>query len=144
MSKSKKDYFNYNVSELIDLMSNLQIKETKLNKMYYTKELSKVSKDINLILKKKKIKINAKIIRKIIFIGISNLLVWEYKDMMLSNKKKYNKILKKALEINSIRNSATNSLMIDFKENETIKKRNVDFTKKDLNWVKYLKKKINE
>ena len=144
MSKSKKDYFNYNVSELIDLMSNLQIKETKLNKMYYTKELGKVSKDINLILKKKKIKINAKIIRKIIFIGISNLLVWEYKDIMLRNKKNYNKILKKALEINSIRNSTTNSLMIDFKENETIKKRNVDFTKKDLNWVKYLKKKINE
>lgn len=63
---------------------------------------------------------------------------------MLRNKKHYNKILKKALEINSIRNSTTNSLMIDFKENETIKKRNVDFTKKDLNWVKYLKKKINE
>ena len=63
---------------------------------------------------------------------------------MLSNKKKYNKILKKALEINSIRNSITNSLMIDLKENQIIKKRNVDFTKKDLNWVKYLKKKINE
>ena len=42
------------MSELIDLMSNLQIKETKLNKLYYTKELGKVSKDINLILKKKK------------------------------------------------------------------------------------------
>ncbi|MDA7442176.1 hypothetical protein N8743_02020 [Candidatus Pelagibacter ubique] len=125
-------------------MSNLQIKETKLNKIYYTKELDKVSKDINLILNKKKIRINAKIIRKIIFIGISNLLVWEYKDIMLNNKKQYSRILKKALEINSVRNSITNSLMLDFKENEVIKKRNVDFTKKDLNWVKYLKKKINE
>ena len=73
MSKNKKEYFNYNTSELIDLMSNLQIKENKLNKIYYTKELDKVSKDINLILNKKKIRINAKIIRKIIFIGISNL-----------------------------------------------------------------------
>lgn len=144
MSKNKKEYFNYNTSELIDLMSNLQIKETKLNKIYYTKELGKVSKDINLILSKKKIRINAKIIRKIIFIGISNLLVWEYKDMMLNNKKQYSRILKKALEINSVRNSITNSLMLDLKENEVIKKRNVDFTKKDLNWVKYLKKKINE
>ena len=144
MSKNKKEYFNYNTSELIDLMSNLQIKETKLNKIYYTKELDKVSKDINLILNKKKIRINAKIIRKIIFIGISNLLVWEYKDIMLNNKKQYSRILKKALEINSVRNSITNSLMLDFKENEVIKKRNVDFTKKDLNWVKYLKKKINE
>jgi hypothetical protein len=144
LSKNKKEYFNYNTSELIDLMSNLQIKETKLNKIYYTKELDKVSKDINLILNKKKIRINAKIIRKIIFIGISNLLVWEYKDIMLNNKKQYSRILKKALEINSVRNSITNSLMLDFKENEVIKKRNVDFTKKDLNWVKYLKKKINE
>jgi hypothetical protein len=42
----KKEYFNYNASELIDLMSNLQIKETKLKKIYYTKELDKVSKDI--------------------------------------------------------------------------------------------------
>ena len=93
MSKNKKEYFNYNVSELIDLMSNLQIKETKLKKIYYTKELTKISKDIDLILNKKKIKISAKIIRKIIFIGISNLLVWEYKDMMLNDKKHYNKIL---------------------------------------------------
>lgn len=144
MSKNKKEYFNYNVSELIDLMSNLQIKETKLKKIYYTKELTKISKDIDLILNKKKIKISAKIIRKIIFIGISNLLVWEYKDMMLNDKKHYNKILKKALEINTIRNSITNSLMLDFKENEIIKKRVVDFTKKELNWVKYLKKKIND
>ena len=144
MSKNKKEYFNYNVSELIDLMSNLQIKETKLKKIYYTKKLSKISKDIDLILNKKKIKISAKIIRKIIFIGISNLLVWEYKDMMLNDKKHYNKILKKALEINSIRNSITNSLMLDFKENEITKKRVVDFMKKEIDWIKYIKKKIND
>ena len=54
MSKNKKEYFNYNLSELIDLMSNLQIKETKLKKIYYTKKLSEISKDIDLILKKKK------------------------------------------------------------------------------------------
>lgn len=144
MSKNKKEYFNYNVSELIDLMSNLQIKETKLKKIYYTKELTKISKDIDLILNKKKIKISAKIIRKIIFIGISNLLVWEYKDIMLNDKKHYNKILKKALEINSIRNSITNSLMLDFKENEITKKRVVDFMKKEIDWIKYIKKKIND
>ena len=144
MSKNKKEYFNYNVSELIDLMSNLQIKETKLKKIYYTKELTKISKDIDLILNKKKIKISAKIIRKIIFIGISNLLVWEYKDMMLNDKKHYNKILKKALEINTIRNSITNSLMLDFKENEITKKRVVDFMKKEIDWIKYIKKKIND
>ena len=48
-----KDFYNLNISELIDLLSNLQIKETKLKKDYYTKEISKVSKDIDILLKKK-------------------------------------------------------------------------------------------
>ena len=60
-----KDFYNLNISELIDLLSNLQIKETKLKKVYYTKEISKVSKDIDILLKNKT-KISAKIIRKII------------------------------------------------------------------------------
>ena len=102
-----KDFYNLNISELIDLLSNLQIKETKLKKDYYTKEISKVSKDIDILLKKNKTKISAKIIRKIIFVSLSNLIVWEAKDQMISDKKNYYKILKKhykstQLEIQSL------------------------------------------
>jgi len=86
LSKIKKEYFGFNITELIDLMSNLQIKETKFSNSEYTKELTRLSKDIDLLLSKKKVKINAKIIRKIIFISVSNLLVWEFKDDMLKKK----------------------------------------------------------
>ena len=144
MSKSKKEYYNFNTSELIDLLSNLQIKETKFLKSSYTKELKKVLNDIDLILKNKKIKVSGKILRKIIFIGMSNLLVWEYKDDMLTDKKNYDNILKKALRLNSIRNNTTNSLMKDFKEFNLTKKRITEFTKKDLKWVSFLKNKIDK
>ncbi len=144
MSKIKKEYYNFNASELIDLLSNLQIKETKFVKSTYTKELKKVLADIDLILKDKKIKLSGKILRKIIFVGISNLLVWEFKDMMLKDKKNYNSILKNALRINSIRNNTTNSLMKDFKEFNLTKKRITEFTKNDLKWVSFLKKKLDE
>tara|TARA_B100001057_G_scaffold498925_1_gene607679 strand:+ start:9747 stop:10181 length:435 start_codon:yes stop_codon:yes gene_type:complete len=144
LSKIKKEYYNFNASELIDLLSNLQIKETKFVKSTYTKELKKVLADIDLILKDKKIKLSGKILRKIIFVGISNLLVWEFKDMMLKDKKNYNSILKNALRINSIRNNTTNSLMKDFKEFNLTKKRITEFTKNDLKWVSFLKKKLDE
>jgi hypothetical protein len=126
------------------LLSNLQIKETKFLTSSYTKELKKVLNDIDLILKNKKIKVSGKILRKIIFIGMSNLLVWEYKDDMLTDKKNYDNILKKALRLNSIRNNTTNSLMKDFKEFNLTKKRITEFTKKDLKWVSFLKNKIDK
>ena len=34
-------------------------------------------------------------IRKIILVGTINLLVWELKDNMLNNKRKYNSLLRK-------------------------------------------------
>ena len=137
-----KDFYNLNISELIDLLSNLQIKETKLKKDYYTKEISKVSKDIDILLKKNKTKISAKIIRKIIFVSLSNLIVWEAKDQMISDKKNYYKILKKALQINSIRNTVTNSMMKDFNEYDFTRTRVTRFTKNEPNWENYLKKKL--
>ena len=122
MSKIKKEYYNFNVSELIDLLSNLQIKETKFLKSSYTKELKNVLADMDLIFRDKKIRLTGKILRKIIIVGMSNLLCWEFKDLMLTDKKNYNRILKKALRINSIRNITTNSLMKDFKEFNLTKK----------------------
>ena len=144
MSKIKKEYYNFNVSELIDLLSNLQIKETKFLKSSYTKELKNVLADMDLIFRDKKIRLTGKILRKIIFVGMSNLLVWEFKDLMLTDKKNYNRILKKALRINSIRNITTNSLMKDFKEFNLTKKRITEFTKKDQKWVTFLKNKLDE
>ena len=140
---NKKDFYNLNVSELIDLISNLQIKETKLNNPHFTKELNKASKDLDGLLKKKKVKVTSKIIRKIIFVSLSNLLVWESKDEMLLNQKEYYPILKKALQMNSIRNRATNSLMDDFKGTDFTRNRVSKFTNTDTLWKKHLIKKLS-
>tara|TARA_Y100000022_G_C12920562_1_gene226990 strand:- start:13 stop:438 length:426 start_codon:yes stop_codon:yes gene_type:complete len=138
-----KDFYNLNISELIDLISNFQIKETKLNNQHFSKELNKASKDLEKLLKKKKIRVTSNIIRKIIFVSMTNLLVWESKDEMLLNKKKYYPILKKALQMNSIRNATTNSLMDDFKESDLTRNRVVKFTKTDPLWKKFLIKKLS-
>ena len=144
MLKNEKEYFGYNLTELIDLMSNLQIKETKFDDQKFADEIVKVQADIDEIALKKEIKISGNIIRKIILAAVSNLMVWEYKDEMLNKPTKYNKILKKALEVNSVRNASNNSLMKDFLEDDIVKKKITKFTKKDSNWVSFMKDKINE
>ena len=84
------------------------------------------------------------ILVKIIFVSLSNLLVWESKDEMLLNQKEYYPILKKALQMNSIRNTATNSLMDDFKETDFTRNRVSKFTKTDPLWKKHLIKKLSQ
>ena len=70
------------------------------------------------------------------------MIVWEAKDQMISDKKNYYKILKKALQINSIRNTVTNSMMKDFNEYDFTRTRVTRFTKNEPNWKNYLKKKF--
>lgn len=144
MSNKEKEYFSYNLTELIDLMSNLQIKETKLNKKQFSDEIRKVQSDIDKIISQKKIMLNSSIVRKILFTAVSNLLVWEYKDEMLEKPLEYSAILKKALEINSIRNTSNNALMRIFMEDEVVKKKITKFTSKDSKWVSFMKEKMNE
>ena len=68
----------------------------------------------------KKTYLNSKMIRKIILVGTINLLVWELKDNMLNNKRKYNSLLRKALELNTIRNLVFNRMLKNFSEFEKI------------------------
>ena len=132
----KNKAYNYNISELIDLISNKQIKETKFpRKKIYSNQLKQISRDLDNILKLKKIKINSKLLRKILFVGFSNLFVWETKDLMLRNKKNYYSLLQKSLEINVIRNSVTNSLMKDFDEYDLTRERFTELRKKNIKWV---------
>ena len=82
--------------------------------------------------------------RKIMFVGIANLLVWEIKDQMLINKNAYYDLLEKALEINVIRNSVTNSMMKDFNEFEFSRNRFTELRKKNKKWVTELMRAINK
>ena len=135
---NKSSNYDYLISELIDLLSIMQIKEIKFNnkRKIYSKQMKNISVDINKLIRNKKIDINGEIIRKIAFVGISNLLVWELKDLMLSNKKDYDKFLQKALELNIIRNKIFNTMMIDFNEFDETRKRNEILNKRKRKWYK--------
>ena len=135
---NKSSNYDYLISELIDLLSIMQIKEIKFNnkRKIYSKQMKDISVDINKLIRNKKIDINGEIIRKIAFVGISNLLVWELKDLMLSNKKDYDKFLQKALELNIIRNKIFNTMMIDFNEFDETRKRNEILNKRKRKWYK--------
>ena len=141
----KNNEFNYNISELVDLLTNTQIKEVKFSrKSQYTIQIKQITKELDFFLKKKKIKLTPQLMRKIMFVGIANLLVWEIKDKMLINKKDYYDLLEKALEINVIRNSVTNSMMNDFSEFEFSRNRFTELRKKNKKWVSELMKTISK
>ena len=141
----KNKEYNYNISELVDLLTNTQIKEVKFsNKSQYTNQIKQITKELDFSLKKKKIKLTPQIMRKIMFVGIANLLVWEIKDQMLINKNAYYDLLEKALEINVIRNSVTNSMMKNFNEFEFSRNRFTELRKKNKKWVTELMKAINK
>ena len=80
-------------------------------------------------------------IRKIILVGTINLLVWELKDNML-NKRKYNSLLRKALELNTIRNLVFNRMLKNFSEFEENRMRITKLGKIERNWHKFIIKKI--
>ena len=133
-----KQQYDLNISELIDLMSILQIKEVKsikANKKMKS-QLKNLRKDLKILLKNQNRNLESKMIRKIFIVGITNLLVWELKDLMLIEKNKYNKFLKKALELNTIRNSVFNIMMKDFNEFEKTRLRTEILTKKNRKWHK--------
>ena len=135
-----------NISELIDILSILQIKEVKVfkNKQNIKKQIKNARSDLKILLKNNQTKLDSKMIRKIFLVGIINLLVWQLKDNMLIEEKNYNKYLKKALELNTIRNSAYNIMMKNFNEFDETRMRNETLSKLNRNWHKFLIKRVKK
>mgnify|MGYP001168216739 CR=1 FL=1 len=133
-----------NISELIDILSILQIKEVKVfkNKQNIKKQIKNARSDLKILLKNNQTKLDSKMIRKIFLVGIINLLVWQLKDNMLIESKNYNKYLKKALELNTIRNAAYNIMMKNFNEFDETRMRNETLSKINRNWHKFLIKRV--
>ena len=135
-----------NISELIDILSILQIKEVKVfkNKQNIKKQIKNARSDLKILLKNNQTKLDSKMIRKIFLVGIINLLVWQLKDNMLIESKNYNKYLKKALELNTIRNAAYNIMMKNFNEFDETRMRNETLSKINRNWHKFLIKRVKK
>ena len=100
------------IADLIDSLSIDQIKEIKLgNKQSYALEMKKISHDIDILISQKQIKLTARLIRMVIILAQINLFIWNNKDQMQKDPKRYNQLLKLAHQLNGIRNRIKNLLL---------------------------------
>lgn len=113
MSENRK--YNLPLAELIDKVTINQIKQVKQkNDDNFKDEINKICHDINYIIQKKKLKLDADILIYTIIIAQINLHIWYNKDEMqknLNNEKDYLQLLKFAHQLNGIRNSIKNKIL---------------------------------
>ena len=106
-------------AELIDRLSVDQIKEMLFDdNSSITDEINYLSHDIDLILSKKSIEIDSRLIRIIIVLSQINVHIWYLKDKMQENEDRYDELLKLAHQINGVRNRMKNLLLEEFGDKE--------------------------
>jgi len=104
------------MSELIDRLTVTQIKQNLLrdNLGDFSAEISKLTSDINLIINEKNIAASGELIRAIVMMSQINLHIWRNKDLMqenLENEPTYLTYLKKAHQMNGVRNLLKNYIL---------------------------------
>ena len=118
------------IADLVDVLSIDQIKAIKIknHKKSYLGEIVRICHDINVIIDdKKKLKLNARLIRIFMIIALINLFIWNLKDEMKEKPDKYNRLLKLAHQLNGIRNRMKNLLLGEFNDDEpSLKRTNTD------------------
>lgn len=111
--ESKKRQFLFTFADLLDRLSIDQIKELLVpeHKKSYAKEMKLLSNDINMVIKEKKIKLSASLIRIIVALAQLNLHIWYLKERMQKEPRNYLRLLKLAHQLNGIRNRLKNLLL---------------------------------
>jgi len=104
------------MSELIDRLTVTQIKQNLLQDDLgdFSAEITKLTNDINLIVKEKNIGLSGELIRAIIMMSQINLHIWRNKDLMqenLSDETAYLSFLKTAHQMNGVRNLLKNYIL---------------------------------
>ena len=76
--RSSKKKINYNLSDLVDRLAIDQIKQIQLEKSVknYEKSISKIGKSIDLLFKRKKIKLNDQLVGILLSLSQINLFIW--------------------------------------------------------------------
>jgi uncharacterized protein (UPF0335 family) len=99
------------LSELVDRLSIAQLKEVFIieHKEEYSKEISDIVHDINLILKEKDGTIDADAIRAIVVLSQMNLHIWHNESNYRKGNKEGNN-LELTHGLNGIRNTAKNKI----------------------------------
>jgi hypothetical protein len=115
-STSNSRQFLPPMAELIDRLTVTQIKENLLGDAsgdFYA-EISKLVNDIDLIISEKKVPLSGQLIRAVVMMSQINLHIWRNKDLMqenLENESEYLLHLKKAHQMNGVRNLLKNYLL---------------------------------
>lgn len=115
-STSKSRLFLPPLSELIDRLTITQIKENLLidESGDYFAEIKKLVNDLDLIISEKSVPLSGQLIRAVVMLSQINLHIWGNKDLMqenLENESKYLLYLKKAHQMNGVRNLIKNYLL---------------------------------
>jgi len=101
-------------SELLEQFTIIQLRELLLNKdiKTYMDDIKKIEHDIDLIIKENDIKLSARLLRLTFLTGQLNTLIWIYKDKMQEKEENYLPYLKLSHQINGLRNTIKNELLI--------------------------------
>ena len=115
-STSNSRQFLPPMAELIDRLTVTQIKENLLgdDSGDFYAEISKLVNDIDLIISEKKVPLSGQLIRAVVMMSQINLHIWRNKDLMqenLENESEYLLHLKKAHQMNGVRNLLKNYLL---------------------------------
>ena len=107
-------------AELIDRLAVDQIKEVLLPEIKTTvaDEMEKLCHDVDLLVEERELKLSSRIIRIIIALSQLNLHIWQLKDQMQEGTEHYDEQLKKAHQLNGIRNQLKNILLQEAKDKE--------------------------
>ncbi len=120
----KKRYYVPTFDELIDRLSIDHIKKVFSSKKdeALDKEMVNLKKDIDQLLNDYKVEITSDLISKIVLLSQINLHIWELKEKMNNQPDSYDKHLKKAHQLNGLKNQIKNKLM-NYTENHEKKDR---------------------
>lgn len=117
---SKERKFLPAFAELIDRLTVDQIKEVLLPEIKITvaDEMVKICHDVDLLIEERELKLSSRMIRIIIALSQLNLHIWQLKDQMQEGSVYYDEQLKKAHQLNGIRNQLKNILLQEAKDKE--------------------------
>ena len=110
--RSSKKKINYNLSDLVDRLAIDQIKQIQLEKSVknYEKSISKIGKSIDLLFKRKKIKLSDQLVGILLSLSQINLFIWITRKEISNQRKPDPKKIKLSHQLNALRNQLKNKL----------------------------------
>lgn len=112
-------------SELLDNLTINQIKEVKLARHHrsYAKEMQNIMSDLELIIKEKRVKLTARLIRLLVVLSQINLHIWQAKEMMINEPSRFNRSMRLGHQLNGIRNRVKNLIIEEVSLADAVRKK---------------------